>query len=171
MLELIVSIAIIGIIASFVVPSFENSINRSHVNKKSEEIFEYIRLAKIEAVKRNKSVEIYFDKSNHGSFCLGMRGIGDNINCSTTSSTYPSLKFDKNRHYEIKTSNKKGDVIDISEGGLFSFNPYTGKSSNSKKLLLKSKLTPSVISGVRITDIGFIYACSEQKQDGKSTCV
>lgn len=171
LLELILSISIIGIIATFSVPNFNTMVNHSKVNSEAEQLFEFVRLAKTEAVKRNVSVELFYEIDSNNNHCIGMRKQGDSDSCELASSNYPRFIFDNSHHYNIKTVNAGGGVVNLSEGILVAFNPTTGKSTNSRRVLVNSTSDPNFVSGVRITDVGFIFPCSSLTHGGKSLCV
>ncbi|MGF1784685.1 prepilin-type N-terminal cleavage/methylation domain-containing protein [Photobacterium swingsii] len=170
LLELLFTVAIIGIILASSVPSFETLVVNNQIKAKSEELFRFVRLAKYEAVKRNKKVEVYYDSTSPGYYCLGMRGVGENITCSNQSHTYSLLKINDDIKFKVKTVDGQGNIADISNGALFSFSPQTGKSSANKRVLFQSNTDTNVVSGVRVTNVGLVNPCSDQAWGGKMQC-
>ncbi|KLV04496.1 hypothetical protein ABT56_15320 [Photobacterium aquae] len=171
LIELITVISIIAVISAFAIPSFEKSRNAAEITSKSEIIYEFIRLAKYEAVKRNTTVEVFFEKNTRDTFCFGMRKKNSSDTCDQSSSAYPRTILDKNSHYFLKTADVNGGLKDLSVGTLLDFNPVTGQASNSKRILVNSSLDANLLKGVRVTDIGFVYRCSSATSSGEETCV
>ncbi|UTV27199.1 pilus assembly FimT family protein [Photobacterium atrarenae] len=171
LIELIISISVMSVISTFAVPSFKTIINHGEINYQSEQIFEFVRLAKLEAVKRNTRIEVFYEIDSNNNHCLGMRKLGDNDTCELASTSFPRFVINSSHHYSMKTVSGKNNIIKLQEGNLFSFDPITGKSSNSKRILLESKIDNNFVSGVRVTDIGFTYPCSSTQNGGKSQCV
>ena len=171
LLELLFTVAIVGIVLATAVPSFETVVVNNQIKAKSEELFRFVRLAKYEAVKRNKKVEVYYDdKTSPGYYCLGMRGVGENTTCDNKTHTYSLFKINDDIKFKVKTVDGQGTVADISNGALFSFSPQTGKSSTNKRVLFQSNSDTKVISGIRVTNIGLVNPCSDQAWGGKMLC-
>lgn len=79
--ELMVTVAIIGILASIAVPSFQEQIQANRVKGAAEVLFGSLQNAKVEAVKTNSVVRIVFTpattNTEHSAWCYGMTDIGD----------------------------------------------------------------------------------------------
>jgi len=79
--ELMVTVAIIGILASIAMPSFQEQIQARRVKGAVEALFGALQNAKMEAVKTNSTVRVVFTpigtNTDHSTWCFGMTDIGD----------------------------------------------------------------------------------------------
>ena len=69
LIEVMLTLAIIAIIASFAAPSFNNLMRRQQVSGEADVLFSLVYFARSEAIKRNKVVTIC--KSDDGMVCGG----------------------------------------------------------------------------------------------------
>lgn len=65
LIEIIVTLVIVGVLAAVAVPSFESLYNRNKINKALTEVEGALKEAQREAVKRGKKCEVTLDNVNH----------------------------------------------------------------------------------------------------------
>lgn len=68
LLELMATIAIIGIVTTIVLPNFIGYLGGSQLRAASQEIYGYFQKAKMEAIKQNYPVTVIFDFTDNGSY-------------------------------------------------------------------------------------------------------
>ncbi len=85
--ELMVTLAIVGILASIAMPSFQDQLQAGRVKGAVEVLFGALQNAKMEAVKTNATVQVVFTptatSTDHSTWCFGMTDIGD-VTCVCT---------------------------------------------------------------------------------------
>lgn len=84
MIELLMTIAIIGILASVAVPSFSSTSAAQQVTGAAEKIRLDMLFARSEAMKQNKN--IYLSFSTGSNWCYGFTDTGAACTCSTANS-------------------------------------------------------------------------------------
>jgi len=75
LLELLVTVAIVAILATLAIPSFTEVINSNRLTGQSNELVTSIQLARTEAIRRNTSVTLC--RTTNGSACAGATGAWD----------------------------------------------------------------------------------------------
>ena len=101
LMELMITIAILAILAAIALPSFQSTIERRRLVGATDNLFADLQYARSEAIKQNASVQFQFDT---GSWCYGIDDDGANCDCTTpasctvntqqkvvNSSTYPNV--------------------------------------------------------------------------------
>lgn len=87
LIELMVVVAIIGILAALAAPSFNKMLERNRLKGAAEGLFNDLQLARTEAIKRNQDVKVTFSATGPTtSWCYGTRAGGD-CTCSITDVT------------------------------------------------------------------------------------
>ncbi len=64
LIELMVTLAVLGVLVALAVPSFEALLQKQRVKNASETIFNFVKLARSEAIKQNTNVAFHFDNNN-----------------------------------------------------------------------------------------------------------
>ena len=82
LVELMLSLAILGIIASVAVPSFTNMINNEHVIGATERIYQELLYARSEAVKQNTKINLSLRTGS--TWCFGVTDSGT-CNCNSNN--------------------------------------------------------------------------------------
>ncbi|HVK53067.1 MAG TPA: GspH/FimT family pseudopilin [Pseudoxanthomonas sp.] len=75
LLELLVTIAIVAVLATLAIPSFRSIINSNRLTAQANELVTSIQLARTEAIRRNATVQIC--RSTDGATCAGAVGTWD----------------------------------------------------------------------------------------------
>lgn len=81
LVELLIAMAIFGILAAFAVPSYQNMIENSKIKTATDSILAGLQIARAEAVKRNTSVQFDFRTDSAWTVCITPAGAGS---CPTT---------------------------------------------------------------------------------------
>lgn len=94
LVELLVTIAIFVVLATYAVPSYQNMVQNSHITTAKDAILTGLQLARAEAVKRNTNVQFDFRSgASDWTVCLSPAGGGscpadtDGITVQSRSST------------------------------------------------------------------------------------
>ncbi|WP_372720490.1 GspH/FimT family pseudopilin [Immundisolibacter sp.] len=84
LIEMLVAVAIIGILAAIAVPSFTKMLERNRLKGSAEGLFNDLQLTRTEAIKRNRQVALRFSTAGPSTtWCYGLR-INDGVDCDCT---------------------------------------------------------------------------------------
>lgn len=87
LIEMIVTVSVLAILLTVAVPSFKDTVDKRRLVGAAEQFYGDLQAARFEAIKLNKTVEVFFKNSGATNWCYGM---SDNVaanNCDCTSST------------------------------------------------------------------------------------
>lgn len=89
LIEVMVVLAIIGILAFLAVPAYTRMMERNRVKAVAEGLYNDLQLARSEAIKRNRNVELRFDAAGPTTtWCYGLRlADGTACDCNLTDPT------------------------------------------------------------------------------------
>jgi type IV fimbrial biogenesis protein FimT len=91
LIELMVTVAIIIILAALAFPSFQAQRQRAAMRGAADQVLNFWNQARMEALKRNAMVKVGFRQSDSGAtFCMGAAvttNSGDTTSCDCTSAT------------------------------------------------------------------------------------
>jgi type IV fimbrial biogenesis protein FimT len=85
LLEIIIVIAIIGIISALAVPSYRDMIERNRLKQVAEALKSDLQFARTEAIKRSQNSVISRSPGTAGGWCYGLN-VGANCTCTTPGS-------------------------------------------------------------------------------------
>jgi type IV fimbrial biogenesis protein FimT len=81
LIEMLVVVAIVGILAAIAVPSFTKMLERNRLKGAAEGLFNDLQLTRTEAIKRNRQIALRFSTAGPSTtWCYGLR-INDGVNC------------------------------------------------------------------------------------------
>lgn len=83
--EVMIVIAIIGIIAGFAVPSYQDLIERNRLKQVVESLKSDMQFARTEAIKRSQNIVLSPTTGNAGAWCYGLN-LSTACNCGTVGS-------------------------------------------------------------------------------------
>jgi len=86
LVELMVTIAIVGIIASMAVPSFSKMLERNRIKEAGQSLKADLLFARTEALKRSQAVAVSRITGDNGAWCYGLT-TNASCDCSATPST------------------------------------------------------------------------------------
>lgn len=130
LIELIVAMAVFGILVMIAVPSYTSMMDSIRVKRAADAISAFVVNAKSEAIKRNRTVTVVFQTSNsHATWCAGMATISD-CDCTGADATKLCRLDGVDRvltgdasYRNILLTNSLGSSAD---GADFSFSPNRG---------------------------------------------
>jgi len=93
LIELMVTIVIMGILLALAVPSFNDMFKQHRLIGAAEALVGNLNYAKSESIKRADKVTLSVIRSTASSWCYGLVS-GDNCNCTTGNSCYIDLNND-----------------------------------------------------------------------------
>ena len=101
LLELLVSISIISIISSMVVPYSLSWLRTEKVNSYTRELSEFFRLLRLEARRWGASCFVYTNSFDYMSILNDKKYMGFVVNCKYTSTPYDGSKINVGRIQEL----------------------------------------------------------------------
>ena len=161
LLEFLVAMAVITIMTTVGIPSFLDMIVKHRLKGATEAVYGDLQLARMEAIKRNKSISLSFQAGDPGSWCYAIHdnnGCDCHIenDCRIDEQTSPVTYGQGFNGIDLET-NFKSDTT--------SFNPVRG-TSNSGSITLttnekSSKLIVSSLGRIRVcsNDLGSYPSC------------
>jgi len=133
--ELMITVAIIGILASIAVPSFQDMIERNRLKEAVESLKSDLMFARTEAIKRSANVTISRKTGDDGAWCYGLT-TNNSCDCSAAPSTC-EIKTVLGSEY-MKTNIRSVWVADLT------FNFRRGGSGTSSACFSSTKYTAKV---------------------------
>jgi len=86
LIELLITVAVLGILISLAVPSFTSTIERRRLEGAAEELYSYLQFARSESIKRATDVRVYFTNTAGADWCYGLK-VNATCDCTETDST------------------------------------------------------------------------------------
>ena len=158
LIEIMASIAVIGIATSTAVPLFGDYLENTRLRAAAERVYSDMQLARSEAIKTNSDLHMSVNSSN--SWCYGFSSAA-NCNCSTSACDTNVPKI-KNIGISANTAIQNG--IHISpNGAIYDANNVT----TSGQITFSSSNAKSIV--VNISRLGNTSICSSTVL-GYSTC-
>jgi len=114
LIELMIMIAIIGILASIAMPSFQGMIERNSLKEAVEGLKSDMTFARTEAIKLSQNVVVSRSTGNAGAWCYGLN-VGASCDCNTANAC--SLKTISGGRY----SNQINMNVAVANNSTFSF--------------------------------------------------
>lgn len=85
LVELMVTLAVLAIVATIAVPSFQEMMTKNRVKGAAEALYADMQLARQESIKRNQAISVTFG-SNSGGWCYGLDDTSGSCDCTATTS-------------------------------------------------------------------------------------
>jgi len=152
LVELMVTVAIVGIIASLAVPSFSKMIERNRLKEAIESLKSDLMFTRTESIKRSANINVS-TKINGSSWCYGIDTDNDtdntNANTACDCATVGSCLVKT-----VDGSQFVGTTLTAGENITFFFR--RGSASNTNAILSTSNYSVKVI----VSDIGRVRVCS-----------
>jgi len=79
LIELLITIAIIGILASIGIPQYGRFVANSRIRSASSDLLQNMRLARTMAIKENRNYLITFNEADVNTYSMGFDGDGNNM--------------------------------------------------------------------------------------------
>lgn len=152
LLEFLVVMAVITIMSTAGIPSFLDMITKHRLKGATEAVYGDLQLARMEAIKRNKSISLSFQVSDPENWCYAMH---DNNECDCH--IVDNCKIDE--HASSITSGQGFNGIDLTtnfKSDSTSFNPIRGTSNSGSITLTTNQKSSKLI----VSSLGRIRVCS-----------
>lgn len=85
-IELMIALAVVGVIASLALPSYQTLLEKRQVTSGAEQLAAFLSSARLEAVKRNQVMAVDLDRTGSDSWCVGMAASTDDCDCTVQNS-------------------------------------------------------------------------------------
>lgn len=93
LIELLIGIAILGIVSSLAAPPFQKMIERNRLKQAAESLLSEMQLARMQAIKRSQNIIVNRGTGNNGAWCFGFNNTAcDCTVTDTTAANYCALK-------------------------------------------------------------------------------
>jgi type IV fimbrial biogenesis protein FimT len=167
LLELMIGIAIAGILVTLAIPSFQDSIQRSRVKALTEEVYALVQFARSESIKQNTDLSFSIDVTNQ---CIGLdleesSDTTDGCDCTTANdcnigkvgtvekvlnaNDFPGAKISAGTTYV-------GAIYTPMRGTLSSF---SGLLNANGTITIESTEKPSMQLSIKISKLGRPRVC------------
>ncbi len=117
LVELMITIALFGILASFAIPSYQNMIENARVRTATGSILTGLQIARAEAITRNTNVQLDFRAGSAWTVCISPVG-GGNCPAGTTNIQSRSANEGSSSSVTINNNLKEGPYVFDNFGGL-----------------------------------------------------
>jgi len=144
LVELMVTVAIIGILASIAVPSFQDMIERNRLKEAVESLKSDLMFARTEAIKRSTNLNVSI-LVNGSSWCYGIDD--DNTACACATAGACAIKSIDGNQYQ-------GTTLDADDNVVFSFRRGTASAIGS------DISTTNYTARVKVSNRGRVVICS-----------
>jgi len=113
LLELMIVIAVVAILVTIGTPSFQFILDKNRLKGAAEELVQQLQLARAEAIKQNKQVQVVFKKvTGETDWCYGLDDTSNDCDCQADPTNCTINTVEK----VVTQASAKGVVI---EGNLF----------------------------------------------------
>jgi len=156
LVEMMIVIAVLGIILTIAIPSFTEMMDSSRTRRAADAISSFLVNAKSEAIKRNMPVRVVFQSESSGAtWCAGMT-TANTCDCLATSNTC-RLELEGVARILDGASYKNIVLNNPDDGDMFSFTPLRGAvNSGNAQVQSDNGLQVRVV----VTGTGRIRLCS-----------
>lgn len=84
-IELMITLVIVGILAAIAVPSFNQFMKRSKLTGAAEKVFGQLQYARSESIASGKDIFVIFESTSGADWCIGVSDVAG-CGCSTSAS-------------------------------------------------------------------------------------
>jgi len=127
LIELIVTVVVIGILATIAAPAFNNFFERQRLIGAADSLYGAIRFARAEALKTDQAVTVFFDDSSTSEWCIGTVDTGTTCDCAASDCTVAGVVR------TISYIDFPG-VSASTAGGTYTFSPKRGTISATNEV-------------------------------------
>lgn len=151
LMELMIVIAILGILTAIALPSFQSIIEKRRLVGATDNLFASLQYARSEAIKQNQPIRFQF---NTASWCFGIDDTGSDCDCTT-----PATCTVNNVQKIVSSSEYKNVNIAVADfaGTIIDFDSRQGFPSDSGQFILSingqsKKVCLNVVGRVKAID-------------------
>lgn len=140
LIELIVTVVVIGILATIAVPSFSSYFERQRLVGAADSLHGAIRFARSESLKRNKAISVTVNDLVSSEWCIGIKDSAGSCDCAATDCTVDGvIRVISYTEFPGVTANTTGSLyeFDPKRGILSSVNDIVFTNSSGTELTLK----------------------------------
>ncbi len=150
LIELLVTVAVLGILLSIAVPSFQTTLEKQRLVGAAEQLYEDLQYARTEAIKRNANVFVSFTTGSNWCYGIALA----TCTCGTAGSCQLS-GIDK----VVSGTDFRGGSLASTFGGPTSFEPRRGTApgGNGTATLRSNYGSIKIIAG----SLGRVRICSD----------
>lgn len=166
LVEMLVTIAIIGILASLAAPSFHSMLERRRLIAATEGVYAHLQFARSEAVKFGRDTNLNLSVKTGIPWCLGISNATASCDCKTAGACIygpapgSERNLSSNEFTNVAMTTSQANVqIDSIRGG------FAG-SGGTITLTSPSSLSTKVI----FTRLGRVRICSDSSLSGYPSC-
>lgn len=172
LIELMVALAVLGLVLSFVIGSFSGMLSRQRLQAAAENLYDMMLLARAESISRNGNV--YVSVVEGASWCYGM---DDTATCACSTSNDCQVNADTKvttgtDYTGITLDN--ADIASLCYDARRGLPAATSGSSCSNTAISESSFTFSNANGdqltVRINPVGRLRLCTDSGFRGYQAC-
>jgi len=149
--ELLIVLAIIGILASIAVPSFISYLQSNRLVGTVDSLYYTLSYARSEAIKRNANIHVSLQAGS--SWCYGLN-VGSPCNCATANSCTLSTVSAPNTYLSLSTSGITSNS--------FHFEPNHGAAGVTGTITFTTTSGTATSMGVDVSLLGSLRVCSSQ---------
>ena len=164
LIELMVTLAVLGVLAAIAAPSFSEILERRKLNGAGEALFANFIFAKTEAIKRNTPVQVSF-VGNGATWCYGL-AVNAACDCSDN---VPACSIDGVTKITDQDDYSGVTVAASStfDGSSTSFTPLRGAATSGH---LEFSIASGAELRVVVSSFGRVSLCSDTGSFGHATC-
>ena len=183
LVELLVTLAVLAIIAALAVPSYQDFVQKRQITSAAEQITSFIGEARSEAIRRNDNVTVTFNRTSATNWCLGARLGTAACDCSATPSDCQMIPSPPNNNFPVEVITSDGfNLIELDSasttagaGSSMTFEPVRGIAADTGDTasLRFSTENDKLEFGVDVSVLGKAQACnpdSSKKVTGYPAC-
>lgn len=147
LLEVMVVVAIIGIIVAIAVPSFSTILEKQRIKGAAEAVLADLRWARAEAIKRNKKVRVTFTTGSSWSYTIN----GDPTGVNTLLKTVNGSDFPSTTLARVSFAGRVAYTT---------FEPVRGTNLNNGTARITSN---NFSAGVKVSTLGRVRICGSME--------
>jgi prepilin-type N-terminal cleavage/methylation domain-containing protein len=180
LIEALVTVAIIGILASLAVPAYIRMLERNRLKGAAEALYNDLQLARTEAIKRNQDVKVTFSAVGPTTtWCYGTR-VGGDCDCTITDVTNASACQIDNLLKVTRSADYPGVSMQVGFAGTginqrtTGFNPRRGTAETGANGAPENGAVTLTYKSdtleVRVSRLGRVIICSDTGMPGYQPC-
>ena len=160
LIEVMIVIAIIGILAAIAVPSYQDMIERNRLKQAAESLQSDMQFARTEAIKQSKTVLVTRIPGNAGAWCYGLstKAACSCAQVTATAADYCEIKRVSGADFSVTNMN-------AAVGNNSGFDPRRGTIGADSVIFSTANYTAKVA----FSDIGRVRICTPAGSTGISS--
>lgn len=159
LIEVMIVIAIIGILAAIAVPSYQDMVERNRLKQAAEALQSDLQFARTEAIKQSQTILVTRTAGNAGTWCYGLstKAACSCAQATTTAADYCEIK-------RISGADFSGTNMNAAVGNNSSFDPRRGTIGADSVTFSTTQYTANVV----FNNVGRVRICTPAGLTGLS---